>query len=143
MTLLSSFEHFWFVWHRCGVFIVLLSRLFFFESAHICKDLQKSCRSAQVRKDRKPGFLARFLKVAVWNVINRAEADRLHHWNVTDMNSPKTRVLLDRWMPESEKTTEFCHFCSSRKPKTSISSAWVMREGVHSSGTEVDLVIAV
>ena len=47
----SSFWHKWdfsrvlnillFVWHCCGVSIVFLSRSFFFESAHICKDLQK------------------------------------------------------------------------------------------------------
>ena len=34
---------------------MFLIRSFFFESAHICKYLQQSCRSAPIRKDRKPG----------------------------------------------------------------------------------------
>ena len=37
-------------------FIVFLSMSVFLESAHIWKDLQKSCRSAQIRKDQKPGL---------------------------------------------------------------------------------------
>ena len=58
MRFLSGFKHFYYSFDYCyGVSIVFLSRSFFFETAHICKDLQKSCRSAQIRKDRKPGLL--------------------------------------------------------------------------------------
>ena len=41
---------------------MFLRKSFFFESAHICKDLQKPCRSAQIRQDRKPGCMYHFLE---------------------------------------------------------------------------------
>ena len=61
-----------FVWHHCRVYVVFLSRPFFFESALICKDLQKNCRSEQIRKNLKPGSFSKCkTKYALMQPIQR------------------------------------------------------------------------
>ena len=125
MTSLQFSTFLFFLWHRCGFFIVFLSMPVFFESAnickdlqefcrsaHICKELQKSCRSAQILKDWKPGhtlpgWLSIDILVRSWQDLGTILA-KIFSTSCHDIQLAMVRFYQESHVPRNFFVIVFC-----------------------------------